>query len=126
MLVEAPGGHGIAATAHLLERDRRREPAGHEAHEHREQVDAYAGTPAAFLRAHAATRLFSAIPGDVHKMARAMIDAADAAETPRRLLLGSDAYRLVHTALSDRLAFVEAQRELTLSTDADDYTPATA
>jgi NAD(P)-dependent dehydrogenase (short-subunit alcohol dehydrogenase family) len=88
--------------------------------------EAYAGTPAAYVRAMAASRPASAIPGDVHKMARAMIDAADAAQTPRRLLLGSDAYRLVHTALADRLAFVEAQHDLTVSTDADDYTPAAA
>jgi NAD(P)-dependent dehydrogenase (short-subunit alcohol dehydrogenase family) len=86
--------------------------------------DAYAETPVAFVRSMAATRPTSAIPGDVHKMGRAMIDAADATETPRRLLLGSDAYRLVHAALADRLAFVEAQKELTFSTDADDYVPA--
>jgi hypothetical protein len=58
-------------------------------------------------------------------MVRAMIDAADADDTPRRLLLGSDAYQLVHAALSARLASVEAQRELTFSTDADDYAEAT-
>jgi NAD(P)-dependent dehydrogenase (short-subunit alcohol dehydrogenase family) len=86
--------------------------------------DAYAGTPAAHLREVAATRPTAAIPGDVHKMVRAMIDAADAAETPRRLLLGSDAYALVHAALADRLAFVEAQHDLSVSTDADDYAPA--
>jgi NAD(P)-dependent dehydrogenase (short-subunit alcohol dehydrogenase family) len=88
--------------------------------------EAYAGTPAAQVREMAASRPSSAIPGDVHKMVRAMIEAADADETPRRLLLGSDAYRLVHAALSDRLAFVQAQHDLTISTDADDYTPATA
>jgi hypothetical protein len=52
--------------------------------------------------------------------------AVDADKTPPRLLLGSDAYRLVHGALSDRLAFVEAQHDLTVSTDADDYAPAAA
>jgi NAD(P)-dependent dehydrogenase (short-subunit alcohol dehydrogenase family) len=88
--------------------------------------EAYAGTPAAHVRAYAASRSRSAIPGDVRKMVRAMIDAADADETPRRLLLGSDAYRLVHAALYDRLAFVEAQHDLTVSTDADDYVPTAA
>jgi NAD(P)-dependent dehydrogenase (short-subunit alcohol dehydrogenase family) len=88
--------------------------------------EAYAGTPAAHVRELAATRPTSAIPGDVRKMVGAMIDAFDADETPRRLLLGSDAYRLVHAALSDRLAFVEAQHDLTVSTDADDYVSATA
>jgi NAD(P)-dependent dehydrogenase (short-subunit alcohol dehydrogenase family) len=87
---------------------------------------AYAGTPAALVRAVAASRPPRAIPGDVQKMIRAVIDAADADKTPRRLLLGSDAYGLVHAALSERLAFVEAQRDLSLSTDADDYAPAAA
>jgi NAD(P)-dependent dehydrogenase (short-subunit alcohol dehydrogenase family) len=86
--------------------------------------EAYADTPVAFVRSMATTRQPSAIPGDVGKMARAMIDAADAPATPRRLLLGSDAYQLVHAALAERLAFVEAQKELTFSTDADDYVPA--
>jgi NAD(P)-dependent dehydrogenase (short-subunit alcohol dehydrogenase family) len=85
---------------------------------------AYAATPAARVRELAASRTASAIPGDVRKMARAMIDAADAEETPRRLLLGSDAYKLVHTALAERLAFVEAHHDLAVSTDADDYVPA--
>jgi hypothetical protein len=35
-------------------------------------------------------------------------------------------YRLVHAALSGRLAFVEAQHDITVPTDADDYVPATA
>lgn len=89
-------------------------------------AEAYAGTPAAQVRAHAADRRTSAVAGDVRKMVRAMIDAADAEETPRRLLLGSDAYRLVHAALSDRLTSLEAQRDLAFSTDADDYVAAAA
>jgi hypothetical protein len=88
--------------------------------------EAYAGTPAAGVRAYAAGRPVSAIAGDVRKMVRAMIDAVDAEKTPRRLLLGSDAYRLVHAALADRLAFVEAQHDLSVSTDADDYVAAVA
>jgi NAD(P)-dependent dehydrogenase (short-subunit alcohol dehydrogenase family) len=86
--------------------------------------EVYAATPVAQVRAMAASRAQAGVPGDVAKMVRAMIDAVDADETPRRLLLGSDAYRSVHAALSDRLAFVEAQHDLTVSTDADDYAPA--
>jgi NAD(P)-dependent dehydrogenase (short-subunit alcohol dehydrogenase family) len=89
-------------------------------------LDAYADSPVAAIRAYVASRQTSDIPGDVPKMARAMIDAADADETPRRLLLGSDAYRMVHAALADRLAFVEAQHDLTVSTDADDYAAVSA
>jgi hypothetical protein len=54
-----------------------------------------------------------------------MIDAALAPDPPRRLLLGSDAYRLVHDALAARLAEVEAQQEQATVTDVDGWpTPA--
>ena len=89
-------------------------------------LEAYADTAAGALRAHAKNRRPAEIPGDPRKMVGAMIDAVDADETPRRLLLGSDAYRMVHAALSDRLASVEAQHDLTTSTDADDYALTTA
>jgi NAD(P)-dependent dehydrogenase (short-subunit alcohol dehydrogenase family) len=80
---------------------------------------AYEGTPAGMLRArvagaHAAT---DEHPLDPAKAVRAMIAAADDPRAPLRLLLGSDAYAGVRAALSDRLAAVEAQRELTLSVD---------
>jgi NAD(P)-dependent dehydrogenase (short-subunit alcohol dehydrogenase family) len=57
------------------------------------------------------------MPGDQAKVVAAMIDAACSPDPPRRLLLGSDAYRLVHQALAARLAEVEAQRDLAASTD---------
>ena len=50
------------------------------------------------------------MPGDQGKVVAAMIDAAVPADPPRRLLLGSDAYRLVHEALAGRLTAVEAQK----------------
>jgi hypothetical protein len=57
------------------------------------------------------------MPGDQAKVVAAMIDVGDADDPPRRLVLGSDAYRLVHAALADRLAAVEAQRDTASSTD---------
>jgi NAD(P)-dependent dehydrogenase (short-subunit alcohol dehydrogenase family) len=63
------------------------------------------------------------MPGDQAKVVAAMIDVAGVDDPPRRLLLGSDAYTLVHAALADRLAAVEAQQEVASSTDADDYQP---
>jgi NAD(P)-dependent dehydrogenase (short-subunit alcohol dehydrogenase family) len=57
------------------------------------------------------------MPGDQAKVVAAMIDAACSPDPPRRLLLGSDAYRLVHQALAARLAGVEAQQDLAASTD---------
>jgi NAD(P)-dependent dehydrogenase (short-subunit alcohol dehydrogenase family) len=61
------------------------------------------------------------MPGDQGKVVAAMIDVGDADNPPRRLLLGSDAYTLVHAALVDRLAAFEAQRDVAYSTDADDF-----
>ena len=53
-------------------------------------------------------------------MARAIVASADLEKAPKRLTLGSDAYQLVKTALTERLAALEAQKDLAYSTDADD------
>ena len=39
---------------------------------------------------------------------------------PRRVPLGSSTYTTIRAALVDRLAILEAQREVTRSTDADE------
>jgi hypothetical protein len=49
-----------------------------------------------------------------------MIDAGDAVDPPRRLLLGSDAYALVTAALRGRLAYFEGRKDTAFSTDVDD------
>ena len=49
-----------------------------------------------------------------------MIHSADLAEAPRRLVLGSDAYQGIHDALRRRLAALESQKSIALSTDASD------
>lgn len=56
-------------------------------------------------------------PGDPRKVAAAIITSADQIPAPKRLTLGSDAYALVHEALTGRLAALEAQKELAHSTD---------
>jgi hypothetical protein len=66
------------------------------------------------------------MPGDPHKVAEAMIRIGDLEKPPRRQLLGSDAYHLVHDALAARLKSVAAQREIAFSTDRDGFTPTTA
>jgi NAD(P)-dependent dehydrogenase (short-subunit alcohol dehydrogenase family) len=76
----------------------------------------YRGTPAG-----RAPIPLEQMPGDQAKVAAAMISAALAPDPPRRLLLGSDAYRLVHDAPAARLAGVDAQQEQAASTDADDW-----
>ncbi|OBH13580.1 SDR family oxidoreductase [Mycobacterium sp. E1747] len=50
--------------------------------------------------------------GDPVKMANAMIDSVDVDPPPLRLVLGSDAYGAIRQALTERLAAVEAQRDL--------------
>jgi hypothetical protein len=65
------------------------------------------------------------MPGDQAKVVAAMIDAALSPDPPRRLLLGSDAYRLVHAALAARLADAEAQKDRAGATDVDGWLPAT-
>ena len=56
-------------------------------------------------------------PGDPAKMARAMIASVDRTPAPKRLTLGSDAYTKMHEALTQRLAALEAQKDIAFSTD---------
>ncbi len=60
------------------------------------------------------------VVGDPEKMAQAILERSDAGEGPLRMALGSDAYREIRQALTDRLAALDAQQELAYSTDADD------
>jgi NAD(P)-dependent dehydrogenase (short-subunit alcohol dehydrogenase family) len=80
-----------------------------------ERAPAYAGNPARAVQDYP----LEAMPGDPAKMARMMIVAADAAEPPQRLVLGSDAYAMMRSALRERLALVESQRRLAAATDVD-------
>ena len=59
------------------------------------------------------------MPGSQTRVVAAMIEAALSEHPPRRLLLGSDAYRLVTDALKDRLATFEQQKAVAFSTDVD-------
>ncbi len=79
-------------------------------------LPAYAGTPAHDVRVAVANRAFP-IPGDPAKMVRAIIDCADGGTRPLRLPLGSDTYGLVRGVLAERLAALEAAKEIALSTD---------
>jgi NAD(P)-dependent dehydrogenase (short-subunit alcohol dehydrogenase family) len=60
------------------------------------------------------------VAGDPKKMARAMIDSVEISPAPRRLTLGSDAFRLVLGALRARVAELEPMRDLAYSTDVND------
>lgn len=76
----------------------------------------YEGTPAGEVRRGIASGEF-AIRGDAGKTVDAMIAAADADQPPFRLTLGSTAYGNIRTALTRRLAALEAQREIAFSVD---------
>lgn len=77
---------------------------------------AYRGTPAAGVR-RMVEGGFVRLPGDLAKMAVAIIDAATAPVAPLRLTLGSDAYQLIRKELVARLADVEGQKDSAASTD---------
>ena len=81
------------------------------------EIEAYRGTPGGMARTMLEER--TAVPiGDPAKIAAIIIGSADEDPAPKRIVLGSDSYQFVHQALSDRLAALEAQRDLALSTDA--------
>jgi hypothetical protein len=80
------------------------------------QIEAYKGTPAAMV--HTMIKDTSRLPpGDPAKMAKVIIDNVELNPAPKRIALGSDAYNAIHKALTDRLAVLEAQKELAFSTD---------
>jgi NAD(P)-dependent dehydrogenase (short-subunit alcohol dehydrogenase family) len=77
---------------------------------------AYDGTPASGARAMLeAGEALS--PGDPEKMAAIIVASVDQTPAPRRLVLGSDSFAHITTALTDRLADIQGQRALASSTD---------
>lgn len=78
----------------------------------------YENTPAGEVRRAIASGAFP-VSGDPIKMARAMIESVDRSPAPRRLALGSDAYSKIRAELVARLAALDAQKDLALSTEID-------
>ncbi|HEY0801691.1 MAG TPA: hypothetical protein VGD54_12665 [Steroidobacteraceae bacterium] len=56
-------------------------------------------------------------PGDPAKMIRAIIASVDEQKAPKRLVRGSDAYTMIYKRLTQRIAALEAQKDLAFSTD---------
>jgi NAD(P)-dependent dehydrogenase (short-subunit alcohol dehydrogenase family) len=80
-----------------------------------EPMPAYDNTPAAVVRG---VKDRSRPPaGDPAKMAALIIASADTEPAPLRLVLGSDSYQFITTALRDRLAQIEPQQVQAASTD---------
>lgn len=79
----------------------------------------YDNTPAGEIRRAVLNDAF-ALRGDPQKMVDAMIASVDVRPAPRRLTLGSGAYERVRAALIERLAVLDAQKDIALSTDYDE------
>ncbi len=78
----------------------------------------YENTPAGEVRRGLASGAFP-VTGDALKVVRAMIASADDSPAPRRLTLGSGAYAHIRAALTERVAALDAQKEIALSTEMD-------
>jgi NAD(P)-dependent dehydrogenase (short-subunit alcohol dehydrogenase family) len=86
-------------------------------------TDVYGDTPVGELRRAIAEGRF-VVNGDAERTVNAIISAADEANPALRLTLGTTAYNSISRALAQRLAAIEAQRELALCADRqDDATP---
>ena len=83
-------------------------------------MDVYENTPAGEMRRALAAGTFI-VKGDPIKMVQAMIDSMDRSPAPKRLALGSGTYTSIRAALIERLAALESQKEIALSTDIDAY-----
>ena len=83
-----------------------------------EPMAVYENTPAGEMRRAIAAGAFP-VRGDAAKMVQAMIDCADRSPAPKRLALGSGAYNSIRAALVERLAALDDQKEIALSTDID-------
>ncbi len=79
-------------------------------------MPAYAETPAGAVRRAIQEGAF-ALKGDPARIAERIVDAAVADPAPRRVVLGGDAFEHVRATLTERLAALEAQKELAFSTD---------
>ncbi len=82
-----------------------------------EPLSAYDGTPAAFVRQFKDTA--PPLLGDPAKIAARIIDSTAQHPAPMRIVLGSDSYQAVTTAVRNRLAQIEAQQVTAAETDAD-------
>jgi hypothetical protein len=60
------------------------------------------------------------VKGDPIKMAQVIIDSVGRSPAPKRLVLSSSAYTSIRAALVDRLADLDSQKVIALSTDLDD------
>jgi NAD(P)-dependent dehydrogenase (short-subunit alcohol dehydrogenase family) len=86
---------------------------------HAEPIDAYEQTTVGLFRRKTREAKGASYPNDPRKVAQAIIASTDADVAPERLVLGADAYEVVHRALSQRLEALEAQEDTAMSTGLD-------
>lgn len=86
-----------------------------------EPLSAYDETPAAFVRQFKEAPV--PLRGDPARIAARIIDSAAQQPAPLRLVLGSDSYQTVTTALRHRLAQVAPQQTTAAGTDANSAAP---
>ena len=81
-----------------------------------EPLEAYKGTPASLV--HTMIKDTSRLaPGDPEKMSARIIASVDQSPAPKRIVLGSDSFKVIYKALTDRLADVATQEDAAGSTD---------
>lgn len=80
------------------------------------KMDAYDDSPAAMVRGIKTMKTLP--PGDPKKMVKLMIDSVELNPAPLRLVLGSDAYSIIHNALGERMVALETQKGVAFSSDA--------
>jgi hypothetical protein len=78
--------------------------------------EAYKHTPIATMHSRLSDPNFIA-NGNPVKMVKLMITCIDRRPVPQRLVLGPEPYAILQQALSERLAVVEAQKDVSRSTD---------
>lgn len=79
-------------------------------------LDAYRDTPAGMV--HAMIKDTSRQPiGDPAKISGAIIGSVDQVPAPKRIVLGTDAWAIIHKALTERLSAVQAQKDSAAATD---------
>lgn len=79
----------------------------------------YEDTPSGAVRRALADGSFK-LYGDPRRMVEIMLASADQAPAPRRITMGSTAYESIRTALSERLARLDQQRDIAYAADLQD------
>ena len=82
-------------------------------------IPAYDKTPAGDVRRAVEAGKFP-LKGDVNKTVQEIINCVEITPAPLRLALGGDAYRDMRTALAERLAALDDQKEIALASEMKD------